>query len=90
MHILAVGLLTKWHINFFFYILAMLRGMWIPIPQPGIKFTPNALAVQSFNHWTTREVSVYVSLIITNCLPKGLYSFTFPPTVCNPIDREAW
>ena len=62
----------------------------IPIPQPGIQFTPTALAVQSFNHWTTRKVSVYVSLIITNCLPKGLYSFTCPPTVCNPMNRGAW
>ena len=30
MHIRAVELLTKWHMNFFFYILAMLRGMWDP------------------------------------------------------------
>ena len=26
------------------------------LPQPGIQHVPPALEVQSFNHWTTREV----------------------------------
>ena len=38
------------------------RPRWgILVPQPGIEPTPSALEVQSFNHWTTREVSEHKS-----------------------------
>ena len=31
------------------------------VPQPGIEPAPPALEAQSFNHWTTREVSECIS-----------------------------
>ena len=30
--------------------------MWELVPRPGIEPGPRALGVQSFSHWTTREV----------------------------------
>ena len=32
----------------------------ILVPWPGVKFEPNAVEAQSPNHWTTREVPVYI------------------------------
>ena len=32
--------------------------MWVLVPKPGIEPTPPTLEVQSFIHWTTREVRV--------------------------------
>lgn len=37
------------------FILATPQGMWILVPQTGIKLAP--LAVEAVNSWTTREVS---------------------------------
>ena len=49
------------HLSLYFFFSA--RPRWgILVPQPGIEPTPSALEVQSFNHWTTREVSEHMSL----------------------------
>ena len=43
--------------TFFFFFLAMQCSiLGILVPQPGIKHISPALAAQSLNHWTTREV----------------------------------
>ena len=36
--------------------------MWdsIIVPLPGIEPVPPALAAQSLNHWTTKEVPIYL------------------------------
>ena len=41
---------------FFFHFLVIPRGLWVLVPWPGIKPVRPALAAQSLNHWTTREV----------------------------------
>ena len=46
---------------FFFHFWPCSAACAILVPQPGIKPTPPALEVKSFNHWTTREV-LYVKL----------------------------
>ena len=39
-------------------------SMWDLVPWPGIKPRPPALGAQSFSHWTTREVSLSVFLVV--------------------------
>ena len=38
-------------------ILAVLGGMWILIPRPGMEPTLPAVKVLSLSHWATREIS---------------------------------
>ena len=43
---------------FFFWLLCMVGG--ILVPQSGIRSTSPAVEVQSLNHWTTREGSLFI------------------------------
>ena len=36
----------------------------ILVPQPGIKPMPPALEAQSLNHWTTREVLLFLIFLV--------------------------
>ena len=45
---------------FLFVLFWSHRGMWDLSPRPGIEPTSPALEVQSLNHWTTREVPVFL------------------------------
>ena len=50
--------LLKVFIFIYLAVLGLSCGMWEPVPWPGIKPRPLALAVWSLNHWTTREIPV--------------------------------
>ena len=54
---------------FFFVFWPHLAACEILVPRPGIKPTPLALEVRSFNHWTAREVPVVKFLILS---PGGM------------------
>ena len=49
-------------IRFFFSGCNLWHGEAVLVPQPGMEPTPPALAAQSINPWTTREVLVFYAL----------------------------
>ena len=40
----------------FFFVFAMLCGMWDLSSRPSVELVPPAMDAQSLNHWTIREV----------------------------------
>ena len=51
--------------------------MWDLVPRPGIEPGPPALAAQSLNHWTAREVPNVPQISI----PTPGLSLKFQPTI---------
>ena len=49
-------------ILFFFFGCNLCHGGGVLVPQPGMEATPPALAAQSLNHWTTREILAVYTL----------------------------
>ena len=57
-----------------FYVLVFwLRGMWDLHSRPGIEPTPPALEGKVFNHWTTREVTLFVVNKVVYDIPSMQY-----------------
>ena len=48
--------------NFFFFFWPLCEACGILVPQPGIEPAPPAVAAQSLNHWSAREVPTILNL----------------------------
>ena len=59
-------------------------SMWDLVPWPGIKPGPSASGVQSFNHWTTRDVPVF-PFLFEPCSMKDLSSQMTRNQTCTPV-----
>ena len=58
----------------FIYLFIILKIFWlyhvacgILVPRPGIKPTPPTVEAWSLNHWTAREVPMYVLYYVWEC-----------------------
>ena len=52
------------YLLFFLFLAMPYTACEILVPQPGIKPMPPAVEAWSLNHWTTREVPVYLPLFL--------------------------
>ena len=57
--------------------------MWVAcgilVPRPGIKPVPPAVEAQSLNHWTSREVPIFVYIAV---YPPIEWTFVLIPLFC--------
>ena len=62
--ILAVLGLSFGSHNLHWSIKTLSCGLWDLVPRPGIKPGPPILGAQSLSHWTTREVPIFIFIVV--------------------------